>query len=61
MKWVLIPIFNRELLVTPAVGYNDPISPPQERHSSLPILRGDQPKGKEEQVIRCSCHAAQDF
>lgn len=61
IKWVLFPVFNRELLVAPDVEYNDPIPPSQERYSHLPILRGDKPKGKKEQVIRCSCHAAQDF
>ena len=58
---MLYLVFCGEPVVAPDVGDNDPIPPTPERHSSLPILRSDQPKVKEEQVIRCSCHAAQDF
>ena len=34
-------------MVAPDVGDNDPIPPTPERHSSLPILRSDQPKVKD--------------
>lgn len=57
INWVWLLIVNGE----PWVGPDMSSAPSWERCSGFCVLRSDPPKGKEEQVIRCSCHAARDF